>query len=72
MHRRVKSAKTTSGIELQSTKGDILLFLKKEMHLSDQEINELGTLKYCMITQRIAEPIYKKEIDDMINSNKEH
>lgn len=71
MHRRVKSAKTTSGIDLQSTKGDIYIHLKKEFNLSEQEISEMGTLKYCMIMQRIAEPIYKKEIDDMINSNKE-
>jgi len=41
------------------------------MLLSEQEINDLGTLKYCMITQRIAEPVYKKEIDDMIAKNKD-
>jgi len=48
----------------------MLIWLKKEMNYSNADIKELTVLQLCMITQRNAEPIYKREIDEVIAKNK--
>ena len=46
------------------------IHLKKDLNYSAQDINNLTALQVAMITQREAEPVYKREIDEVIRKNK--
>ncbi len=51
--------------------GDTYIWLKKELHKTDAEIKEMTVPELNMLLQRSNEPVFKREIDEKINEQKE-
>lgn len=70
MQNRVKSDKPAGLIELNQSKADVYMWLKKEYKYSEQEMNDIKMPLVSLLLQRNAEPVYQQRINNMIMKNR--
>jgi len=47
------------------------IHLKKDLNYTANEIDNITVLQVVMLTQREAEPVYKREIEEVIRKSKD-